>query len=132
MSEYPTRTSPPYPTSESSLSSLLIAFSIAQFLDILNISALFSAISVISKQLSLNPSEAVWLLSASQLTFASFLLLVSLLYNDANRARKLIGFMNRTVDSATYAIRVSTTSRSQMLALTQASLEYLFNIGLGG
>jgi len=57
---------------------LLIAFSIAQFLDILNVSALFSAIPVISEHLSLSPSEAVWLISAYQLTFASFLLLVSL------------------------------------------------------
>ncbi len=39
-------------------------------------SALFPAIPDISERLSFAPSETVWLISAYQLTFAAFLLLV--------------------------------------------------------
>ncbi len=55
---------------------LLIAFSFAQFLDVLNISAIFTGIPDIALKLDMAPNESVWLLSAVQLTFASFLLLV--------------------------------------------------------
>jgi len=41
-----------------------------------SVSALFSAIPIMTHELSLNASEAVWLVSAYQLTFASFLLCV--------------------------------------------------------
>ncbi|KAH7099621.1 MFS general substrate transporter [Auriculariales sp. MPI-PUGE-AT-0066] len=53
---------------------LLSLFCMAQFLDAFNISALFSAIPVMSAELGLSASESVWLTSAYQLTFASFLL----------------------------------------------------------
>jgi hypothetical protein len=55
---------------------LLIAFSIANFTDVMNTSSLFPGIPVISDDLELSTNEAVWLISAYQLTFASFLLLV--------------------------------------------------------
>ena len=74
---------------------LMALFSAAQFLDAFNNwsvyditqlaiialtllihSALFPAIPEISEKLSFAPSEAAWLISAYQLTFAAFLLLV--------------------------------------------------------
>ncbi len=56
---------------------LLIFFCLAQFLDIFNLSALFSAIPTIAGDLDMTGSESVWTVSALQLTFASFLLVVS-------------------------------------------------------
>ncbi|KZV88947.1 MFS general substrate transporter [Exidia glandulosa HHB12029] len=53
---------------------LLALFCVAQFLDAFNISALFSAIPIMSDDLDLSTTESVWLVSAYQLTFASFLL----------------------------------------------------------
>jgi MFS family permease len=54
---------------------LLVLFCIAQFLDIFNISALFSAIPTLRNDLGFDESGATWLTSAYQLTFASFLLI---------------------------------------------------------
>ncbi|EJD50836.1 MFS general substrate transporter [Auricularia subglabra TFB-10046 SS5] len=53
---------------------LLALFCVAQFLDAFNISALLSAIPIMSVELDLSTTESVWLVSAYQLTFASFLL----------------------------------------------------------
>jgi uncharacterized membrane protein len=55
---------------------LLAMFCLAQFLDAFNVSALFSAIPALTEALKINASEATWLISAFQLTFASFLLVV--------------------------------------------------------
>lgn len=57
---------------------LLTIFSLAEFLDVFNNSALFPAIPIISSELRFEPSETVWIISAYQLTFAAFLLLVSI------------------------------------------------------
>jgi MFS family permease len=54
---------------------LLLLFCLAQFIDAFNNSALFSAIPVIQEDIGINAAEAVWLISAFSLTFASFLLL---------------------------------------------------------
>ncbi|KAH7926177.1 MFS general substrate transporter [Leucogyrophana mollusca] len=54
---------------------LLLLFCLAQFLDVFNSSALFTAIASITVTLRLSVANSVWLLSAYQLTFASFLLL---------------------------------------------------------
>jgi hypothetical protein len=56
---------------------LLAMFTLAEFLDAFNNSALFPAIPVISEQLHFLSSETVWIISAYQLTFAAFLLVVS-------------------------------------------------------
>ncbi len=56
---------------------LLIIFCLAQFLDAFNNSALFSAIPVLVTSLDMNEAESTWIISAFQLTFASFLLIVS-------------------------------------------------------
>lgn len=56
---------------------LLTMFTFAEFLDAFNNSALFPAIPVISEQLHFLSSETVWIISAYQLTFAAFLLVVS-------------------------------------------------------
>ncbi|KAH7108479.1 MFS general substrate transporter [Auriculariales sp. MPI-PUGE-AT-0066] len=53
---------------------LLMIFCFSQFLDAFNVSALFSAIPIMSDQLQLSSSEAVWLVSAYQLSFAALLL----------------------------------------------------------
>jgi predicted MFS family arabinose efflux permease len=63
---------------------LLLIFCLAQFLDAFSGLALFSAIPTISADLGLSENEAVWLISAFGLTFASFLLLsgkISDVYN---------------------------------------------------
>jgi hypothetical protein len=57
---------------------LLIMFTLAEFLDAFNNSALFPAIPTISSQLHFEPSETIWIISAYQLTFAAFLLVVSI------------------------------------------------------
>lgn len=54
---------------------LLALFCLAQFLDVFNNSALFSAIPTLRAELGFDESGATWLISAYQLTFASFLLI---------------------------------------------------------
>jgi MFS family permease len=56
---------------------LLTMFTLAEFLDAFNNSALFPAIPVISEQLHFLSSETVRIISTYQLTFAAFLLVVS-------------------------------------------------------
>lgn len=56
---------------------LLLIFCLAQFLDAFNNSALFPAIPTLVDALGMTSSEQVWIISAFQLTFASFLLIVS-------------------------------------------------------
>lgn len=56
---------------------LLIIFCFAQFLDTFNNSALFAAIPPISAAIGISNADSVWLISAYQLTFAAFLLVVS-------------------------------------------------------
>ena len=59
---------------------LLIIFCLAQFLDAFNNSALFSAIPALVTALDMTEAESTWIISAFQLTFASFLLIVSSLF----------------------------------------------------
>ena len=56
---------------------LLVVFCLAQFLDAYNAAALFSAIPAIVTSLKMTEAESTWIISAFQLTFASFLLIVS-------------------------------------------------------
>lgn len=56
---------------------LLIVFCLAQFLDAVNNSAIFPAIPTLAVDLNIKTNNTVWVVSATQLTFASFLLLVS-------------------------------------------------------
>ncbi|KAI0667392.1 MFS general substrate transporter [Trametes maxima] len=63
---------------------LLLIFCLAQFLDAFNNSALFSAIPSLVISLGMTQSESTWIISAFQLTFASFLLIsgrISDVYN---------------------------------------------------
>ncbi|KAJ3528558.1 hypothetical protein NM688_g7983 [Phlebia brevispora] len=63
---------------------LLVIFCLAQFLDAFNNSALFSAIPSLVRDLGFTEGESTWLISAFQLTFASFLLIsgrISDVYN---------------------------------------------------
>lgn len=62
---------------------LLVVFCLAQFLDVFNNSALFSAIPTIATDLKMTGGESVWIVSATQLTFAAFLLVVSSLLSFA-------------------------------------------------
>jgi MFS family permease len=54
---------------------LLALFCLAQFLDVFNNSALFAAIPTLRRKLGFDEGGATWLISAYQLTFASFLLI---------------------------------------------------------
>ncbi|KLO18008.1 MFS general substrate transporter [Schizopora paradoxa] len=54
---------------------LLIVFCLAQFLDAVNNSAIFPAIPTLAIDLNIKTNNTVWVISATQLTFASFLLL---------------------------------------------------------
>ncbi|KAF9070287.1 major facilitator superfamily domain-containing protein [Rhodocollybia butyracea] len=53
---------------------LLILFCLAQFLDVFNFAAIFVAIPAIANDLHIEDANTVWIVSAFQLTFASFLL----------------------------------------------------------
>lgn len=71
---------------------LLLLFCLAQFLDAFNNSALFSALPELKETLGMNEGEATWLISAFQLTFASFLLIsgrISDVYNPSTFAHLL-------------------------------------------
>ena len=56
---------------------LLIIFCLAAFLDALNSNSMYSAIPSLVLSLGITESESTWVVSAFQLTFASFLLVVS-------------------------------------------------------
>lgn len=56
---------------------LLLIFCVTQFLYTLTNSALFSAIPSLVRKFGFTQSQSVWIISAYQLTFASFLLMVS-------------------------------------------------------
>jgi hypothetical protein len=58
---------------------LLFIFCIAQILDVFNGSALFSALPVLEISTGMTESQSTWIISAFQLTFASFLLIVRVL-----------------------------------------------------
>ena len=58
---------------------LLVLFCLAQFMDAYNGSALFTAIPTLVAELGFTAGESPWIISAYQLTFASFLLIVSFL-----------------------------------------------------
>ncbi|KAG1788948.1 major facilitator superfamily domain-containing protein [Suillus plorans] len=63
---------------------LLFMFCLAQFLDAFSNSALFSAIPVLEVSMGMTDSQSTWIMSAFQLTFASFLLIsgrISDVYN---------------------------------------------------
>jgi hypothetical protein len=68
---------------------LLVAFSVANFLDVAGISTLFSAVPVLSEDLGLSGNQGVWLLSAYQLTFSAFLLLSGRLTDIYNPSESL-------------------------------------------
>ena len=55
---------------------LLLMFCFAQFLDAFNNSALFPAIPSLESSMGITESQSAWIISAFQLTFASFLLIV--------------------------------------------------------
>jgi hypothetical protein len=57
---------------------LIGVFSLAQFMDAFNNSALFPAVPAISEALSIKTNESTWLFAAYQATFAAFLLIVCL------------------------------------------------------
>ncbi|OAX40409.1 MFS general substrate transporter [Rhizopogon vinicolor AM-OR11-026] len=67
---------------------VLLAIScLAQFLDVFNASALFSALPALEMSMRMTESQSTWMISAFQLTFASFLLIsgrISDVYNPKN------------------------------------------------
>ncbi|KAF8129729.1 major facilitator superfamily domain-containing protein [Boletus edulis] len=78
---------PPKRLSSIRKSMLLMLFCFAQFLDAFNNSALFPAIPPLEVSLGITQSQSAWIISAYQLTFASFLLIsgrISDTYNPKN------------------------------------------------
>ncbi|EJD53378.1 MFS general substrate transporter [Auricularia subglabra TFB-10046 SS5] len=65
---------PPHRLGKARQALLLAIFCTSVFLDTFNVSALFSAIPTISREVSLDAGSSVWLISAYQLTFSAFLL----------------------------------------------------------
>jgi MFS family permease len=57
---------------------LLLMFCFAQFLEAFNNAALVPAIPTLMRSMGITGSQSAWILSAFQLTFASFLLIVRL------------------------------------------------------
>lgn len=66
---------------------LLAIFCFVQFLDAFNFSALFPALPRIQEDLQMDSGETTWIISAFQLTFASFLLLSGRLSDVTNPSR---------------------------------------------
>ncbi|OJA18472.1 hypothetical protein AZE42_04978 [Rhizopogon vesiculosus] len=63
---------------------LLVIFCLAQFVDRVNNTSLLSALPTLGKSMGMTPSQSTWVISAFQLTFASFLLIsgrISDVYN---------------------------------------------------
>ncbi|OJA10590.1 hypothetical protein AZE42_13540 [Rhizopogon vesiculosus] len=63
---------------------LLVIFCLAQFLDGVNNSSLLSALPALDNSMGMTSSQSTWVISAFQLTFASFLLIsgrISDVYN---------------------------------------------------
>ncbi|GBE80918.1 major facilitator superfamily domain-containing protein [Sparassis latifolia] len=54
---------------------LFVVFCLAMFLDAFNLSALFAATPVLESHFNMDESQASWVISAFQLTYASFLLI---------------------------------------------------------
>lgn len=107
--------SPPAPYPQWLKIVLLIAFSIASFLDVAGISTLFSAVPVLSADLGLTGNQGVWLLSAYQLTLSSFLLL----------AGRMTDIYNPSISTFPQCIL-------DLVADTFDISEHLFTIGLVG
>lgn len=57
---------------------LLFLFCLSQVLDTLNNGALWAAIPTLSRLLGMSQAQSTWLITTYQLTFASFLLIVSI------------------------------------------------------
>ena len=55
---------------------LLFIFCLAQILDAFNMSSLYSALPALEISMGMTESQSTWIISAFQLTFASFLLIV--------------------------------------------------------
>ena len=66
---------------------LLVVFCFVQFVDAFNFSALFSALPQIQEDLKMTAGETSWVISAFQLTFASFLLLSGRLSDVTNPSK---------------------------------------------
>src|SRR6267154_4343460 len=86
---------------------LLSIFCIAQFVDTLGGSALFSAIPTLVRKFDFTESQSVWIISAYQLTFASFLLAVSSAF--VNQLMKVLNHICRAEKLAISTILVSLT-----------------------
>ena len=102
----------------------LVTFCLAQFLDAFNTSALFPAIPAIGKALKMTSAETVWIISATQLTFAAFLLvvrpLVLLKRSLAEITPRLLNRMDASAMCITRVRRVS--SNSGLRSLTNVGL----------
>lgn len=57
---------------------LLVIFCASQFVDIISVSGAFISVAQMTVDLDLTTSQAVWIVTSYSITFASFLLLVSL------------------------------------------------------
>ncbi|EIN11256.1 MFS general substrate transporter [Punctularia strigosozonata HHB-11173 SS5] len=73
---------------------LLILFCVAQLIDVFNNSAVISALPTIATDLRMSESESTWVVSAFQLTFASFLLVSGRISDVFNpKSAFIIGFV---------------------------------------
>ncbi|KAF9242844.1 major facilitator superfamily domain-containing protein [Melanogaster broomeanus] len=70
---------------------LLSMACLAHFLDNYNSAALFPAIPVLKESMGITAGESVWLISAFQLTFASFLLIVGVITRSYPSERVFVG-----------------------------------------
>ena len=84
---------------------LLLIFCFANFLDVFNNGALFPAVPVLESSMGITQSQSAWLISAFQLTFASFLLIVCRV---ASHSRHHLTRTQRADGSAISITRVST------------------------
>lgn len=118
-------TTPPPSISRGRRWFLLVLFCVAQFLEVFYTSAIFLAIPAVSAALHMTAQEGAWLIASYQLTFASFLLVVSII---------ILGYLKmclhhpRVADLATYIIQVRPVSfHPTYIELRNA--EYVFVTG---
>lgn len=94
---------------------LLAIFSLSQFLDSFNNSAVLMAIPVLQDIIGITSDEVPWCISAFQLTFASFLLVVSFA-TQIHIQPRLTTSSRRAEKLATYTIPVSYDTLFPLLA----------------
>jgi MFS family permease len=83
--------------------SLLVVFCFVQFVDAFSFSSLFAALPHVQEELKMTAGETSWVISAFQLTFASFLLLSGRLSDVTNPSKFVQLFLHAAIKLEPYS-----------------------------